>query len=124
MIPTRQQAAMKEMEGAAATLGVKLDPLAVQVPDDFEGAIEAVVKDGADALMFLEDTLFFVNRARLRDFAAARRLPAMYPDRRYVEEGGLMAYGPSIYDQLRRTATTWIASSKAPGPPISRSSSP
>ena len=39
------------------------------------------------------------------DFAAKSRLPAMYPDREYVEVGGLMSYGPNFTDLFRRAAT-------------------
>ena len=44
-------------------------------------------------------------RARIVDFAAKSRLPAMYPDREYVEVGGLMSYGPNFADLFRRAAT-------------------
>ncbi len=42
---------------------------------------------------------------RFLDFAAKRRLPAMYAWREFVEAGGLMAYGPSIASNYRRAAT-------------------
>ena len=38
------------------------------------------------------------------DFAATRRLPAVYPDRAYVDVGGLLSYGANDLDQFRRTA--------------------
>ena len=50
------------------------------------------------------DPLFVANRVKLVEFAAARRLPAMYFTRIFVEVGGLMAYGGSLEDSWRRAA--------------------
>jgi putative ABC transport system substrate-binding protein len=41
----------------------------------------------------------------IADLAAKNRLPAMYPDARYAEAGGLMSYGPDTDDLWRRAAT-------------------
>ena len=49
--------------------------------------------------------MFFNERRRLVDLAARNRLPAMYPQREFVDAGGLMAYGPSLADVFRRAAT-------------------
>jgi putative ABC transport system substrate-binding protein len=45
------------------------------------------------------------NRAKLVQFAAAKRLPAMYSSKLFVDSGGLMTYGPSQVDSMRRAAT-------------------
>ena len=44
------------------------------------------------------------NSKRIVDFTAKNRLPAMYPDSRYMESGGLMSYGPNFPDMYRRAA--------------------
>ena len=49
--------------------------------------------------------MIYVNRVRVAELAAKHRLPAMYFFRESVEAGGLMAYGPSLYDLGRRGAT-------------------
>jgi putative ABC transport system substrate-binding protein len=59
----------------------------------------------ADAIVVLGDPLIYVNRARVAELAATHRLPAMYFFRENVEAGGLMSYGPSLYDLGRRGAT-------------------
>jgi putative ABC transport system substrate-binding protein len=48
---------------------------------------------------------FFSERRRLVDLAAKNRLPAVYPQREFVDAGGLMAYGPNLADLFRRAAT-------------------
>jgi putative ABC transport system substrate-binding protein len=45
------------------------------------------------------------ERIRLVDLAAKNRLPAVYPQREFVDAGGLMAYGPNVADLFRRAAT-------------------
>ena len=53
----------------------------------------------------MPDALFILHRARLADLAAKNRLPSMHGLRENVAAGGLMSYGPSLPDLLRRAAT-------------------
>ena len=64
-----------------------------------------MAKDRANALLVFPDAVAYVQRARILEFAAKHRLPAMYPYREFVEAGGLMAYGSSLGDLFRRAAT-------------------
>jgi len=59
----------------------------------------------AGALTVLPSAMFFSERRRLLDLSAKNRLPAVYPQREFVDAGGLMAYGPSLADLFRRAAT-------------------
>ena len=96
---------MRETEAAARTLGVQLQSLEVRGPDDFESAFAAAIRGRAGALITVEDPLTLVHRARVVDFAAKSRLPAIYGFREFVEAGGLMAYGTHLPDLSRRAAT-------------------
>ncbi len=96
---------LRETEGAARTLGVKLQILEARKPDDFDRAFSAMTREGAEALLVLPDALSFVHRTRIADLAARSRLPAIYGLREYAEAGGLMAYGASLPDLWRRAAT-------------------
>ena len=49
--------------------------------------------------------VYFGGKARIIDFAARNRLPAIYAQREIAEDGGLMVYGPSLRDLFRRAAT-------------------
>jgi putative ABC transport system substrate-binding protein len=49
--------------------------------------------------------MFLNERRRLADLAAKTRLPAVYSAREFVDDGGLMAYGPDRADLYRRAAT-------------------
>jgi len=60
-------------------------------------------RDRADAFIVLTDPATFRGRDRIAEFAATRRLPAMYEIREFVEAGGLMAYGPSLAGMIERS---------------------
>jgi putative ABC transport system substrate-binding protein len=94
-----------EMKVAAETLRITLQPVDVHRPDDFERAFSAIKKEHANALSALRNNVNNNYRARIVDFAAKSRQPAMYPDREYVEVGGLMSYGPNFADLFRHAAT-------------------
>ncbi len=104
---TRQGTAqnLKEMELAAAAFAVKLQYLDIQNPKDIETAFRAAGKERADALLVLQSPVFNAQRAQIADLALKSRLPATYPRREFVEDGGLMSYGASISDLDRRAAT-------------------
>ena len=72
---------------------------------DLESAFDALTRDPPDALLIFVDPFTVSHRRRIVDFAAARRLPAIYEDRVFLESGGLMSYGPSVENNCRRAAT-------------------
>ena len=53
-------------------------------------------------MLVLTDSLFYGRRRPIVSFAAKNRLPAIYSQREFVDEGGLMSYGPSLSDMYRR----------------------
>ena len=91
-------------EEAAATLKVRLQLLDVREPGDLPKAFAAISGQRAEGLLVLPDAVTNANRASILAFAASRRLPAMYPFREMVDEGGLMCYGPNLADSLRAAA--------------------
>jgi putative ABC transport system substrate-binding protein len=52
----------------------------------------------------MSDTLTVLNRKRVFDYAAAKRLPAMYESEPYVRAGGLMSYGADRKESFQRAA--------------------
>jgi putative ABC transport system substrate-binding protein len=95
---------LKAAEVAARTLGVRLQVVKAHVPGDFDAAFSEMINAHADAMMVLGGTMFLIERTHLVDLAARNRLPAMYGLREYVDEGGLMCYGPDNADMSRRAA--------------------
>jgi putative ABC transport system substrate-binding protein len=94
----------KETLGAAETLGIEVQSLEVRAPDDFGGAFQAAERQRPEALIMVEDPLTMDFRSQIADFALAHQLPAMNGFREFVDAGGLMAYGASLSDLLRRAA--------------------
>ena len=96
---------MKDMEVPARRLDMKLQPVGVKSPSEFEVAFTRMKREHADGLLVQADSMFIINRQQLADLAARHRLPTMYRDLRMVEAGGLMAYAPDVPDMFRRAAT-------------------
>jgi putative ABC transport system substrate-binding protein len=93
---------LEEMKVVAPSLGLKLQPLEVQGPADFDVAFKSATKGQADALIELPNPLFHANRKRIVEFANQKRLPAIFHSRDFVDAGGLMFYGENDADTLRR----------------------
>ena len=98
-------AGLQEYANAARALRMQLLPLDVRSADDFESAFLAALGARADALIAVADAVLVTHRARIVDFAAKNRLPAMYGLEVYMGAGGLMHYGPNVADMYRRAAT-------------------
>ena len=91
-------------EGAATTLKVGLQFFDVRGPEDLPKVFDAIVRARVGALLILPDTVSLAHRRPIIEFATSRRLPAMYPFREMVDEGGLMCYGPNLVESFRVAA--------------------
>ena len=96
---------MKETEAAARILGVQLRLVGVQGPDQLERAFSTMTGERAEAVIVFPSPMLFGERRRIVDLATKHRLPSMAMGREFVELGGLIAYGASISDLNRRSAT-------------------
>ena len=97
--------ALREAEAAARGLGVELHPLEARRVGDVDAAFAAMQSRRPGALLVLGDVMFTTHRERLVALAAKKRLPAMYPQREFADDGGLMSYAANILDNFRRAAT-------------------
>jgi putative ABC transport system substrate-binding protein len=95
-IAEAQRAARTLDLGEVATLGIRR-------AEDIAPTIEAL-KGSVDALDVVTDPLVSSNRIQINTLALNARLPTMHGGREYVEDGGLMSYGPDIADMFRRAA--------------------
>jgi putative ABC transport system substrate-binding protein len=89
---------------AAQALGVVVQPLGVREPDDFNDAFAAMDREPPDAILMVSDSLTLLNRKRVFDFAAERRLPAIYEADAIARDGGLMSYGADRRESFDRAA--------------------
>jgi putative ABC transport system substrate-binding protein len=95
---------MRETEVAARAISVTLHHLPAAHPDDLEHAFAAASERGEAVIVFTHG-FAVLNRARIIEIAARQRVPTMYGWRDFVEEGGLMSYGPNIRVLIRKAAS-------------------
>ena len=101
----RRHSQLHDHEAAARVLGVHLQPLEVQSPDEFADAFQTAIQGRAQALIMVGSPLFSMQRARLAELALASRLPTMAGEVGYAKAGGLMNYGPNLPESWHRAAT-------------------
>jgi ABC-type uncharacterized transport system substrate-binding protein len=101
----QSQIELREMQAAAQTLNLQLHSVQISAESSLENEFEKLSKESIQALIVLTDAVLYSQRSRLVALAAAKRLPAMYFFREFVQEGGLMSYAPSDSDLFRRAAT-------------------
>jgi putative ABC transport system substrate-binding protein len=90
-------------QAAAASLRLKIHVEHIVAEHDLNGAFDDFRHAQATAVLVLPDALFIDARGRLVELAAHHRLPVLYPDRTFVEAGGLMGYGSSRTDAYRES---------------------
>jgi putative ABC transport system substrate-binding protein len=88
----------------AQAIGITVQALGVREPDDFNDAFSVMNQDMPDAILMVADALTNLNRKRVFDFAAAKKLPAIYEYDFLVRDGGLMSYGPDLTESFERAA--------------------
>ena len=96
---------LKELRPAAVTLKLKLEEIKTQ-PDakGLESAFQTAKQKQVGAIMTTGARRFFAERKRVVELAAKYRLPSIYYQKEFVNEGGLMSYGVDYDDIYRRAA--------------------
>jgi len=96
---------LKELRPAAVALKLKLEEIETQRdPKGLESAFQSAKQKQVGAIMPMATRGFFAERKRIVELAGKYRLPATYPQKEYVDEGGLMSYGADSTDQFRVAA--------------------
>jgi putative ABC transport system substrate-binding protein len=92
------------IQGAAPAFGVELRPVDVRDAGEIERAVAAFAHASNGGLIVTASVAAVVHRDLIIGLAARHRLPAIYTQRVFVTNGGLIAYGPDFIDQFRRAA--------------------
>jgi putative tryptophan/tyrosine transport system substrate-binding protein len=100
---------MKELKLAALALKLKLDEIEAQ-PDakGLENAFQTAKQKQVNAIMTTTTRQFFAERKRIVELAVKYRLPAIYFQKEFVDEGGLMSYGVDYADLYRGAAVHYV----------------
>jgi putative ABC transport system substrate-binding protein len=96
-------AELRRAEEPASLLGIQLVPLAARTPGELQALAPAALSD-ADGLIVLPDAMFWNNRATIINILSMALVPAIYSEREYADDGGLMAYGPNAPEHFRQAA--------------------
>jgi putative ABC transport system substrate-binding protein len=96
---------LKDLRPAALALKLKLEEIVTEADaKGLESAFQIVKKKKVDAIMPTSNRRFFAERKRIVELAGKYRLPAIYWQKEFVDEGGLMSYGADYEDLYRRAA--------------------
>src|SRR5215831_7982281 len=100
-----QDLQLKELRAAAPALKLKLEEIETQRDaKGLENAFQTAKQKQVGAIMTTTGNRFFAERKWIVELAGKYRLPAIYPQREFVDEGGLMSYGADYTDLYRRAA--------------------
>jgi len=104
---TRRQSeqSWKQSELAARELGLHAHSMEVSDADQFVGAFKEATRAGSTALAVTPNPLTHTNRNLIVELAVKNQLPAIYPDFRWADAGGLMSYGTDQSEPYRRVAS-------------------
>jgi putative tryptophan/tyrosine transport system substrate-binding protein len=103
-----QDLQLKELRAAATALKLKLVEIAAQRDaKGLESAFKTAKQKQVGAIMTTTGNRFFTERKRIVELAVKYWLPAIYPQKEFVEAGGLMSYGVD-YDDLYRRAAVYV----------------
>jgi putative ABC transport system substrate-binding protein len=101
----QQKQTAKDIEEVRQALKIEIQPLAAGSLDDFERAFPAMSRESPDAILVARSQVILNHRERIIGFAVKKRLPTIFPESLFVEDGGLMSYGADTVDLYRRAAT-------------------
>jgi putative ABC transport system substrate-binding protein len=104
LLESKTGAGWHAVEAAARERGWKLLPLEVRNASEVESAFAAAIHAHAGALFVMGGASLLADRQRVAGLAARNRLPAIYPQRLFVDAGGLMSYAADPNEAFRRAA--------------------
>jgi putative ABC transport system substrate-binding protein len=96
------QTQSQEAQDAAHALGLQLHVVNAGAASDIEAAFAVLVDLKVSALLVGASTFFSANRDQLIALAARHAVPTFYPNRLYVDAGGLISYAPNVADGYRQ----------------------
>ena len=98
------QPALKSLETAARTLGLRLQSVGVRRAAEFDGAFAAITRERSGGVLVLSTPLFMGAPKQLAELALKHKLPTMFGPSAHAEAGGLMSFGPDRADLFQRGA--------------------
>ena len=95
---------MSQAAQMARALGLAPQYVEVRTNEELFAALDALSRNRPAAVVTIGHGMLFGHSKRIADFATANRLPGVFPEREFVDAGGLMSYGPDIGASFYRAA--------------------
>jgi putative ABC transport system substrate-binding protein len=92
------------VQTAAPSFGMEIIPVNMRDTGEIENAVTTFARSGNGGLVVTASALATLHRNLIIELAARHQLPAVYYERQFVADGGLISYGPNIVDQYRLAA--------------------
>jgi putative ABC transport system substrate-binding protein len=101
----QQKQTLKDIEAVSQGLDIEIQSLPAGTLDDFDRALAEISRKSPDAVLVARSQVIMTHRERIIGLATKKRLPTIFPEREFVNVGGLMSYGADTRDLYRRAAT-------------------
>jgi len=101
----QQKQTLKDIEAVTQGLGIEIQSLPAGTLDDFDRALSEISRKTPDALLVARSQVIMTHKERIIGVATKKRLPTIFPEREFVDAGGLISYGADTRDLYRRAAT-------------------
>jgi putative ABC transport system substrate-binding protein len=95
---------VRRIQDAVRPLGVQVQSAEVAEPADLDAIFARIVRQNADGVLVLPESLVFAHRERIAALARQHRLPMISAVAQFAHAGGLLAYGASLEGLYRRAA--------------------
>jgi putative ABC transport system substrate-binding protein len=103
--PTTHRESRPALDATAKAMGLTLQEAIVSTPEQIERALRDAHGKGVAGVNVLASALLFALRGRIVSVTTELRMPAMFQWPETAEEGGLVAYGPSLRGAFRQVTT-------------------
>jgi putative tryptophan/tyrosine transport system substrate-binding protein len=94
----------RDVEAAARQLNIVIVPAEVRQPGDLDAALTSLAGANVQAVIVLQDSMFFSEHQRITALAALERLPTVWTASLFVDDAGLISYGVDEVDSFRHAA--------------------
>ena len=99
---TSAEVTLRSVQEAASVNGLQIQIINASTSQEIDAAFATFARERPDALFVSGDAFFNSRRVQFATLATRDKIPAAYPEREYVEVGGLMSYGTSFADTFRQ----------------------
>jgi putative tryptophan/tyrosine transport system substrate-binding protein len=96
---------LTSIEAAAQSLGLNLSVIPVRAPADIDSAFASLAREPGGGMLVMPNLFILLNRQRIIAAAAEHRVPTVYPQIYFADEGGLAAYSVDVTDLFRRASS-------------------